>query len=537
MRVREPEQTPADQARIVEALRDQAAYPQRPGAVEVLETHISWVFLVGDRAYKLKKAIRLPFLDYATAARRRFMCEEEVRLNRRLAPSLYLGVRGVVRRGDGLGLGAPGDPAAVDHVVEMRRFAERDTLACRLERGRPCEPELAELAHVVARFHARGRIVRDPAAASERVAASLSETFETLATLDGAALSNAGLSAARRFADAFLTAERPLLERRLREGRIREGHGDLRLDHVLMIGERLEVIDCVEFSLRLRELDVAADLAFPVMELESRGRRADAERLVEAYRDAGGHPGPARLIFFNAAERAWMRAKVALVRAGQLEPAQREAQIEGARSLFELGRRLAWRARPRYAVVVCGPPASGKSTLARALSDAGGLPVVSSDRTRKALAGVPATSPAPPAAYEPDRSAETYRRLGELAERHLREGSSVIVDATYRHASDRRELRARLDSLGVPVLFVECIAAMEVRLERAARRTTAPSISDADARVASRLAAEFEPLDDLPSAIHARVRTDLPAATAVTAVEAALDERWRSSGAPRVPPE
>jgi uncharacterized protein len=298
-----------------------------------------------------------------------------------------------------------------------------------------------------------------------------------------------------------------------------------------VLGERLEVIDCIEFSVRLRELDVAAELAFPLMELEARGRRADAEGLLSEYRAAGGDPGPSRLIAFYAAERAWVRAKVALVRADQLDARAREAELDRARVLFALGRRFAWRARPRCAVVLCGPPASGKSTVASALSDLSEFPIVGSDRTRKSLAGVGATAPAPAEAYAAAFSALTYRRLADLAESRLRAGQGVIVDATCCRSVDRRELRDRLEALGVPLLFVECAAPPEVRRERAARRAASPSVSDADARVADRVAALFDPLDELPPASRARVQTDLGLAAAVTGVEAAVDARWAAGEA------
>jgi aminoglycoside phosphotransferase family enzyme len=226
-------------------------YPDPPDRVDVRETHISSVFLAGDRAYKLKKPLVLEFLDYGTPQRRREMCEEEVRLNRRLAPDLYLGVRAVAESADGLVLAAEDDPRAVDYLVEMRRFDEQRTLAAKLERGELKRGEIVAVARILAEFHARARRVAAvgvPALAVER---RMTENFhELLAIVEQRAEIERVLSL-ERFAHAWVVAHAQMLDARARRGFVRDVHGDLRAEHVLL-DETVQVVDCIEFDRALR---------------------------------------------------------------------------------------------------------------------------------------------------------------------------------------------------------------------------------------------------------------------------------------------
>ena len=255
------------------ALSRRDFYPERPDRVEERETLVSWVFLAGDRAYKLKKPLVLPFLDYGTPQRRREMCREEVRLNRRLAPDVYLGVRAVVAGAEGFELAAEDDPRAVDYLVEMRRYDERCTLAAKLERGELKRDEVAALARVLARFHARARRVTASGVPALAVERRLTENFHELLAIVEQRAEIEWVLALERFAHAFVVAHAQMLDARARRGLVREVHGDLRAEHVLL-GETVQVVDCIEFDRGLRELDVADDLAFLVMDLVGERRRA-----------------------------------------------------------------------------------------------------------------------------------------------------------------------------------------------------------------------------------------------------------------------
>ena len=280
------------------------------------ETHISTVFLAGERAYKLKKPLVLDFLDYGTPARRREMCAAEVRLNRRLAPDLYVGVRGVALAGDGVELTGEDDPRAVDFVVEMRRYDEAQTVAARLERGELYRRDIVEVGRLLARFHdGATRVTPDGApvlAAERRFDRNLHELLGDVEQR-GEIERVQGLE---RFAHAFVTAHAQTFWERAGRGQVREGHGDLRAEHVLLDGG-VRIVDCVEFDPGLRELDVADDLAFLVFDLAARGGERFGELLVDAYRDAGSDPGSDALIAFYAAYRALVRAKIALLGCAQ----------------------------------------------------------------------------------------------------------------------------------------------------------------------------------------------------------------------------
>jgi aminoglycoside phosphotransferase family enzyme/predicted kinase len=494
------------------------------GDVEVRETHISWVFLTRDRAYKVKKPIQLPYLDYLTPARRLAMCRAEVELNRRLAPAIYVGVRGLVpRREGGLALASAEDPEAVEFAVEMRRFDEADTLDARLRAGAAGADELARLGRKLADFHDRAPV--EPAEdGAERVKRALDDTFATLRGQLGPD-ARRFVAARERMAGGILAAAWDELDRRATGGRIREGHGDLRLEHVILGDLGPAVVDCVEFDRGLRSIDVAGDLAFLVMDLHRLGRGDLAPVLVAAYREAGGDPGSDALLALLAAYRAYVRAKVALTRTAQHGPAGRE----DANQLLDLAARLLWHALTPLTLVVAGVAATGKSTLAASLAAESGFGLVSTDVLRKRLAGLEPTARAPRSLYDDEHDRETYAALGREAAAGAAHG--VVVDGTFRRAVDRNAFFAVRDE-DAPLVLVECRAPASVLLARAEARSRAPSrVSDADTAVVARQLAAFEPVDELDAPDHVLLRSDRPVADLVSEVGEALARRAGASPA------
>lgn len=485
---------------------------------ELRETHISRVVLEGDRAYKLKKPVRLPFVDYSSLERRHEYCREEVRLNRRLAPDIYLAVRAVMPADD-LRLAPEDTPGAVDYAVEMRRYDEESTLARRLAAGTAGEEDVRAVGRRIAEFH---HVAARPADAEQAVAAFEAMLAENFATLRELHADREVVDDAERFAAAVLAARGGELLLRARAGRVRDGHGDLRAEHVVL--ERgIEIVDCVEFDPALREIDVGLDLAFLMMDLLRRDERL-AAALVSAYREAGGDPGDDALVVFFAAQRALIRAKVALLRAGQVEGGDAARRRADAASLLDLGRRLGWRVRLGSAVVVCGLAASGKSTLAGALAERAGATLLSSDVVRKELLGLAATERAPASAYAPAMNQRTYGTLGRRARERTDGGGHVVVDATFRFGADRQ---AFIEALGAVALWIECRAPAAVRARRAAaRRERRDSVSDAGAAVAIAQESEWQPLE-VPPERHLEIETDRDAAAALVAVRDALDCRLR----------
>ena len=503
-------------ARVRAALADSAFYPDPPEDVAVIDTHTSCVFLAGDLAYKLKKPVRFGFLDYGSADARHLMCREEVRLNRRLAPRLYLGVRSVAQTARGLELAEEGASGALEHLVEMRRFDERRTIASRLRTARPTRAEIEALGRHLASFHLGLPPVRRSRDPGETIRRTTAETFSSLRRLLPAPLGSE-LLAAERFTSAYLAARGDLLLDRARAGWVRDAHGDLRADHVLL-GDPIEVVDCVEFDPALRQIDVAEDLAFLVMDLHRLAAPDLAAVLTAAYREAGGDPGDDSLLAFHASQRALVRAKVALLRSSTADVGD----------LLGLARRFRWHARAPLLLAVCGLPGSGKTYLAGALGEAARFRVFSSDVVRKRLAGVEASQRARPEHYSAAFSRRTYTALGEQAAAELEGAGGAVVDATFRRRSERDRFMAAVG--GAEVLFVECVAPRAVRRGRLRQRFLAPGqASDATEAVARRQ--RFAPLDEVDPRGHLLLRTDRDVGELCRAVEAWLDDRPSFSGA------
>ncbi|MCW2998747.1 MAG: family ATPase [Solirubrobacterales bacterium] len=492
-----------------------------PGDAEEHETHASRVRLIGDRAYKRRKAIHFPFLDQSTADARRALALEELRLNQELAPDTYLGVRPVRDGDDGEWILGPRDEAAADGdlVVEMRRFQEADTLARRLEDGRIDVDDLRRLGARLARFH------RDvPAVAGGGVREALARVhrnLEELAEMTGPDLEPCVLWRVTRPLTTYALANAEMLEDRAARGCWREGHGDLRADHVLLDDRGLRIVDRLEFDCGLRVEDVAGDLAFLLTDLEARGAGWAAREVLGAYRQAGGDAGDDRLLAFWSTYRASVSAKVAVLRARQ--PGGEAASAVAAQRLA-LAARLAWRTRRPAVLVVCGPPASGKSTLAGALHRRTGLPVVSSDVVRKELHGVAPTNRAPTETYSAAASVQVYRELGSRAAGALAFHGGVVVDATMGSGP----LRAVFSEVLGPsprTVFVQCQVPAPVAFERARAREDDPeAISDATAAVVARLGASWEPLDEVAAADHLLVRADRDPGPVLDELERWLDE-------------
>lgn len=500
-------------AEICAAMRRPGFYPHEPADVQVHETAISVVFVAGELAYKLKKPVALPFLDQRDPERRRMLCFEEVRLNRRLTHDTYLGVRAIVRNENGLKLAGPAQRGALDWAVEMRRLPEQQTMAALLEAGELGAGDVRSVARRIAAFHAAAESPRAPARPGA-VKRQIDENFQPLLDLDLSGGERRQLAAAQRFFDATLVARCDTLRRRAGSGCVRDGHGDLRLEHVIIRDGGVEVFDCVEFDPALRQIDVSADLGYLVMDLIANDAHALADELVAAYRRAGGNPGDDALLAFFAAYRAWVRIKLGYL------------THERPDHLVRVAERLRWRARAPLLLVICGVTASGKSTVAHELSVCSGLTLLASDHVRKQRAGLPPDERAGAEHYRPDASRETYRELGERARGELSRTGGAIVDATFRRREDRDAFAAAIGQSTSAALFVECRAPRDTLRQRARDRESDPArVSDATADLVDRQLDDWDSLDEIDPALHATVRADRDPSDIVDEIEAFLDQR------------
>lgn len=498
--------------------------------VVVHETHASWVFVVGERAYKIKKPVALGFLDYSTLSRRHAACREEVRINQKLAPDIYLGVRAIVRTATGFVFAPEGTPNLVEYAVEMQSFDEADTMEGMIAAGALTPAHIKDVARRLASFHRSAPAVAG--GGPSQVLQTWRANIQELGRLEHPG--HWHMDTMRRFGEAFVNAHAKEIEQRARDGHVRDGHGDLRCEHVL-VRPAVRVVDRIEFDPALRRTDVACDLAFLTMDLEAHGQRRVARELVSAYLHAGASPGSEVLRSFYAAHRALVRAKVTLVDAAEHKPHARRTRLEHAKRLWILAELLCWRARRPLVIVVCGPAASGKSTLAAELGRRSQLPVVSSDEVRKRYAGLPVTERAGPEHYTRGFTHVTYDLLGREALAHLCRDCGVIVDATCNTRSQRALLMHRLDLHAVTRLVIHCQVTLETARARAAQRMQSPErISDATPEIVAEQFRCFEPLDELPTgsvlALDAEQAIEVQVAEATRAVDERLSPQSRADG-------
>ena len=420
--------------------------------VERIDTHCSIVFLAGSRAYKLKRAIRLPYLDYSTPEKRRRMCESELALNRRTAPEIYERVAAITRASDGR-LSFDGTGAALDWIVVMKRFAEDGVLDHMAESGRLDATVMERLADAIARFHAGIAIHREAGGAGP-----LREVFDTnleafraygpdILDMGKVERLDAGLRAA-------LTHHEALLERRRAAGKVRQCHGDLHLRNIVMLDGRPTPFDGIEFDDAIARIDVLYDLAFLLMDLEKRTLRVQANIVFNRYlADTGEWDGlPLMPVFL--ANRAAIRSHVAGAARAQSTGAKAEKQAKEARQYLELALSLLSPPPPRL-IAVGGLSGTGKSTLARALAPsfgaAPGAVVLRSDLIRKEMAGVEPTARLPAESYTRAASEAVYARLCERAAQALAAGHAVVADAVFADPAERQAIEVVAHAANAPL--------------------------------------------------------------------------------------
>lgn len=534
MNAREEERTPIasgwKQERVLAALREPAAYPEPPGEIRAIRTHVSTVFLAREVVYKVKRAVRFPFLDLSTLELRRLCCEEELRLNRRLSPELYLGVVPITADPDGIHVGGSGE--IVEYAVKMRRLPEDRMMESMLRSGSLPADAIKRISEVLARFHA-GAERGEAAAASgapSAIARLWEDHFTESASLVPDVLDPLQDALLRGTVRAWLVRKHALLERRHRGGYIRDGHGDLRCSSVCLT-EPIQIFDCLEFSKRLRCGDVASDLAFLAMDLTWRGRRDLADELVERYSELTRDSELEALIPFYASYRACVRAKVSALSARDAEvpPTERPRFRTDARELFALACRYAGEDRPPILLVVCGLSGTGKSTVAEQLARSGYGRVLSTDRIRKELHGAaPAerrTAAFEAGIYSPDATRRTYTTLAERAEALLRSGQSVIADGTCSQAWQRELLTGAAERAGALRFFLELTASpLQTRQRLDLRERDASTESDANWAIHLSQRARWEPIS-LPGWDHPVVSSERSVEDVVRAAHRELSAR------------
>jgi aminoglycoside phosphotransferase family enzyme/predicted kinase len=484
---------------LIQALHNADCYDHPVREIRLVETHISWVLLTGDYAYKIKKPVNLGFLDFSTLDKRRFYCEEELRLNRRLAEALYLGVIPITGTPSSPRLNASGE--AIEYTVKMIQFSEEARLDRMLARGELRTTHIDLLAQELAEFHDRIAIagVDRPFGDPEHIHEPVRENFDQIRPRIEAADQNQ-LQRLQTWSELTFTELRTMFEDRKRRGFVRECHGDAHLANMVWHDGRVLLFDCLEFSENLRWIDTMSEVAFVTMDLDDRGRTDLARRALNTYLEhTGDYEGLAVFRFYQV-YRALVRAKVARIRSWQSDLSDEEKRRVREEYLGYATLAMRYTQVHQTALIIThGLSGSGKTWYSQSLLENFGAIRLRSDVERKRLYGLASHARSGSAIdsgiYTAEAGRRTYARLAELARTILRAGHAVIVDAAFLKRHQRDQLRVVADQLRVPFVILDVQAPesiLRTRLHRRARQEH--EVSEADLAVLDHQLASHEPL-------------------------------------------
>ena len=478
---------------LIRGVQDPAAFPHAVQDLQIIETHISWVILTGEFVYKIKKPVSLGFLDFSTLERRKFFCEEELRLNRRTAPELYLDVVPIGDTPDGLRIGV--EPA-IEYAVRMRQFPADARLDQRIEAGQLVPEDMRALAEMLARFHQAlpPRENIDPALAAAKAIRPARKNFSHLHPELFGDDSRRKLAEVETWTRQQSIMLEPVFEARARNGFIRECHGDLHLANLVTLEGRIVLFDCIEFNPELRWIDIVSDIAFLVMDLVAHAREDLAYAFLSAWLEQNGDYDGLEVLRFYLVYRCMVRVIVASIQFEQShEGASGNDQPVDVHRYLELARFLVQPSRPRL-ILMHGLSGSGKTWLSERLVSTIPAIRVRSDLERKRLRGELATETG---LYGREVTESTYQALARHCETGLQAGFDMIADATFlrrRHRSLFLDLAARL---GVQPVILDCtapVATLQARIRR--RAAEQKDASDADLAVLQQQLDDHDELDE-----------------------------------------
>ncbi|MEO0455726.1 MAG: AAA family ATPase [Cyanobacteria bacterium P01_A01_bin.114] len=461
--------------------------------IELMQTHVSYVLLTGDYAYKLKKPVNFGFLDYSTVDKRRHFCEEELRLNQRAAASLYLEVLPIGQTDNGFALQGAGQ--VVDYVVKMRQFPQTALLSNQFEAGRLDETKIRSLAKVVADFHAKtetSEYIRDFGQV-EQVRQAIDENYAQTVGYIGGPQTQQQFDETKAYTDRFFLEQAALFEQRMQQDRIRACHGDLHLGNICEWEGQLTLFDCIEFNEPFRFVDVMFDIAYIVMDFQVAGRHDLSTVFINEYAEQTGDWHGLQILPLYVSRQSYVRAKVTsfLLNDASVPAAVKQQASEKAAKYYRLAWSYVQTASPQL-IIMAGLSGSGKSTIARALSQKIGAVHLRSDAVRKHLARVPLAAQGTDRIYTPEMTQKTYERLLSLGLKLTQAGYSVILDAKYDRQMLRQPVLTAAQDNSLPLSILHCTAPEETLRARVAERTG--DIADATVEVLAKQS--MEPFSD-----------------------------------------
>lgn len=500
--------------RLIDSMMQKDFYPHNPQTVELVQTHISWVFLAGDYVYKVKKPMNFGFLDFTSLEKRKFYCEEELRLNRRLAPSIYLDVVPVMQNGQGsLAPGGTGD--IVEYAVRMKKLPLDKMLKILLAEGKADTKTLDAVAAKIAAFHQAAQTGGpiDEMGSIKTIRHNHEENFAQTEKYIGVSIPAYQHTFIKEYIERFLDVKKSLLEKRVAEHKIRDCHGDLHLEHIC-IADDIIIFDCIEFNERFRFADVAAEVGFLTMDLDYNGYSNQAQDFERSYLKHSGDHDMSALLNFYRCYYAYVRGKVISFRLDQKEiPKQELADItQIASRYFDLAYTYAARLEKPVLILTAGMIGSGKSYQTRHLASRLGAEVIRMDVLRKELLHIaPSERHADPfgqGIYSDDMSRKTYGRAFELAAGLIRQGKPVMIDASFRSRADRAQAVDIAGKLQIPFYFIECTCpdnVVKIRLDKRMQDQDNPS--DGRWEILQEQKKHYEPVHEIPAGCYFKIDT------------------------------
>jgi hypothetical protein len=485
---------------ILKSLQKPDAYPEATNSVRLLQTHVSYLFITDNFVYKVKKPVDFGFLDFSTINRRRTYCNEEVRLNRRLCPEIYLGV--VEVRGTAQSANFCGKGKLIDYAVKMKRLPEERMLDRMLAEGKVTAADIRNIAQVIACFHLnaeRGKAI-DEYGSVAGIRKNWRENFRQLGEFVSISLTKMELEVIRSWVETFMAANEALFEERVSQGFIRDCDGDIHLENICLTSP-ICIFDCIEFNNRFRYTDTAADIAFFLMDLDFHDMRIFSNVFVEEYAAATCDPGFMKLLEFYKIYRAVIRGKVESLKLfdPNIPDTDKISARNKARKYFRLARGYVLRqGLPRMLIITNGLMGSGKSAIVSALAFELQMETISSDAVRKELATIPRNrrnfDEYGTGIYTAAFSEATYAELLSRSEKTLQAGRSMIVDATFCRKSDRLCFRSLAARSNIPfyIIQISCPEKLiKLRLDERSRNTD--ELSDGRWELFYKQKDEFEP--------------------------------------------